>query len=272
MSEVGTAVAERPAEQVAAPLPAQPVSEAGTLLNIIERAAFDPNVSAEKITSLVNLSRSVKADEAKAAYTKAMLKLKLALPIIERNGTIKIYKKNAEQIDANLIQSTPYARWEDIDTAITPILNSHGFALTFRTGTMEDGRVTVTAILSHEAGHSEESVMALPLDTSGSKNNVQAAGSSTSYGKRYTASALLNLRTKGEDDDGTEGGNPGKLTQDQLTTIRNLIDRFDADIEKFCEYMGVPSLADILVTDYEKAIRALNMKATQQGKKSGAKS
>jgi hypothetical protein len=48
--------------------------------------------------------------------------------------------------------------------------------------------------------------MTLPLDTSGSKNNVQAVGSSTSYGKRYTATLLLNIRTKGEDDDGHAGG------------------------------------------------------------------
>jgi hypothetical protein len=44
-------------------------------------------------------------------------------------------------------------------------------------------------VLSHELGHSEETTMTLPLDTSGSKNNVQAVGSSTSYGKRYTATA-----------------------------------------------------------------------------------
>jgi hypothetical protein len=81
---------------------------------------------------------------------------------------------------------------------------------------------------------------------------------------------LLNIRTKGEDDDGTEGGNPGKITADQLVTIRELIDRFDADIEKFCEYLGVPALADISVADYEKAIRALNLKATKQGRHKAA--
>jgi len=44
--------------------------------------------------------------------------------------------------------------------------------------------------------------MTLPLDNSGSKNAVQAVGSSVSYGKRYVMAALLNITTRGEDDDG----------------------------------------------------------------------
>ncbi|WP_340146807.1 ERF family protein [Halomonas sp. PA16-9] len=43
--------------------------------------------------------------------------------------------------------------------------------------------------------------MLLPADISGNKNAVQAFGSSTSYGKRYVLSALLNI-TRGQDDNG----------------------------------------------------------------------
>lgn len=260
-AEPSTALAERP--EGGAPAAAQPV----TILNIIERAAFDPNVDADKVAKLLEMARQHEADQAKRAYTKAMLKVKLELPIIDRRGAIQIHEKGKPKTDDNLIQSTAFARWEDIDAAITPILNKHGFTLTFRTGNgpAPEYRVIVTGVLAHEEGHSEESSMALPLDTSGSKNNVQAAGSSTSYGKRYVTTSLLNIRTKGEDDDGTEGDTPGKITDDQMQTIRELIDRFDADVEKFCEYLGVASLADIPHNRYGEAIAALNLKATQQG-------
>lgn len=254
-------------QEVALAQPSEPL----TILGIVNRAAFDPSVDADKVKTLLEVARTFEMDKAKRAYTKAMLKVKLELPIIDRKGQIQIHEKGKPKTDAHLIQSTAFARWEDIDAAITPILNKHGFALMFRTGNEPDGRVTVTGVLMHEDGHSEESTMALPLDTSGSKNNVQAAGSSTSYGKRYVATALLNIRTKGEDDDGTYAGEPGKITADQLETIRDMIDRFDADLELFCEYMGVPALADILAKDYEKAIRALNLKATKQGKNGGGK-
>jgi hypothetical protein len=270
MSE--TALVERPktelaptSEQVPAALPAVPTTETGTLLNIIERAAFDPNVSAEKITTLVNLARSVKADEAKAAYTREMLKVKLELPIIEKRGLIKIHEKGKEKTDAYLIQTTPYPKWEDIDAAITPILNRHGFTLTHKTGYLEDGKVLVTAVVTHELGHCEESVMALPLDTSGSKNNVQATGSSIAYGKRYTAGALLNLHFKGEDDDGKTGGDPGKLTAEQVEKVNDLIARVKADPELFCKFMGADSVPDILAKDYEKAITNLNLKGSKAG-------
>src|SRR5690606_17431455 len=105
-------------------------------------AAFDPNVDADKVERLLRVARDFKADEAKAAYTRDMLKVKLDLPIIDRRGQIEIHEKGKPKTEAHLIQSTSFARWEDIDAAITPILNKHGFALTFRTGTGQEGRVT----------------------------------------------------------------------------------------------------------------------------------
>ncbi|UVN13408.1 hypothetical protein FBPa19_0019 [Pseudomonas phage vB_PaeP_FBPa19] len=93
-----------------------------------------------------------------------------------------------------------YALWEDINERLKPILAKHGFALTFRTPRNEKG-VEVEGVLSHRGGHSERTSMLLPADTSGNKNAVQAVASSVSYGKRYTAGALLNYTTHGEDDD-----------------------------------------------------------------------
>lgn len=248
-------------------LPGVP-NEPITILDIINRAAFDPSVDSGKIEMLLRMAREFKHDDAKAAYAKALIAMKPKLPVIDRKGRITIHEKGMPKTAENVTQSTPYALWEDIDAAITPILAQHGFVLTFRTGSMPDGKITVTGVLMHEMGHSEEATMPLPLDTSGSKNNVQAAGSSTSYGKRYTAMALLNIRTKGEDDDGQKGGDPGTLTESQLEHIFALIERVKADKEKFCEYMGVKSVPDISTKDYDKAIRALNLKATPAKAKS----
>lgn len=208
-------------------VPDEPV----TILNIINRAAFDPSVDADKIERLLNMAREFKKDEAKAAYAKAMIAMKPEMPVIDRKGKIVITDKNDK---TKIIQSTPYALWEDIDAAITPILARHGFVLTFRTGAGAEGRITVTGVLTHEMGHSEESTMPLPLDTSGSKNNVQAAGSSTSYGKRYTATALLNIRTKGEDDDGENGGGEGFHSNPQRDAIHgsSTMKPQDDDIEE----------------------------------------
>lgn len=249
-------------------LPGVP-NEPITILDIINRAAFDPSVDANKIEMLLRMAREFKADDAKAAYARAMVAMKPELPVIDRKGRIIITDKNDK---TKIIQSTPYGLWEDIDAAITPVLAKHGFVLTFRTGAGPEGRITVTGVLMHELGHSEESTMPLPLDTSGSKNNVQAAGSSTSYGKRYTATALLNIRFKGEDDDGKAGGEPATLSDSDLRTLQDLISAYaehGASAVKLCEFFKVEALPDLTLAQHRKAIEMLNTKYA--GKKAPAK-
>lgn len=232
-----------------------------SMFELIMRAVKDPACDPTKMAQLLELSRQVRADDAKAAYTASLVRMKPLLPIIDKKGRITIHGKGLEKIDANIIQSTAYALWEDIDAAITPILHDHGFVLTFRCGAGQDGRITVTGVLSHEMGHSEETTMQLPLDTSGSKNNVQAVGSSTSYGKRYTAGLLLNLRTKGEDDDGQKGGDPGTITEEQAECLLELLTKNKADVPGFCKYMGVRNILELPASQYTRAIEVINTRS-----------
>lgn len=229
---------------------------APSIMDIIGRAANDPTFDVNKFERLLEMHERIMSKEAKAAYMAAMVKMKPLLPVIDRKGRITIKEKGTQTV----IQSTPYALWEDIDEKITPILNQHGFALTFRSGVAQDGKITVTGVLGHSGGHSEETTITLPHDSSGSKNAVQAVGSSTSYGKRYTATLLLNIRTKGEDDDGVKGGEAGLISDDQIETVKELITRTGADIEKFCKYMGVEAVRDITAKDFPRAMMALNLK------------
>ena len=170
-------------------------SESEALLAVIARAAADPACDVDKMERLLNMQERVIGRQAKAEFDTAMAQMQSELPSIGERGGIKDRNGN--------IQSR-YALWEDINAAIKPIMQKHGFALSFRTD-FSDG-VTVSGVLSHKGGHREETSIKLPSDTSGSKNAVQAIGSSVSYGKRYTASALLNLTSHGEDDDGFKAG------------------------------------------------------------------
>ena len=231
-----------------------------TIIEIIARAAQDPTVDVDKLERLLQMGRQVRADDAKAAYIQALVKMKPLLPVIDRKGRIVIHEKGKEKVAANIVQDTAFARWEDIDAAIT-----------HRSGTATDGKIEITAVLSHVAGHSEETTMALPHDSSGSKNPVQAVGSTTSYGKRYTASLLLNIRTKGEDDDGRLGGMEGPIDETQIANLQDLLDKSESDIEKFCKYMGVEFLKEIPAKQYGRALEALNLALNAHQKKKAAK-
>lgn len=160
---------------------------------LIERLALSPDVDVAKLDRLLTHQDHVYRDKARAAFDVAFANLQSALPIIAENG--QIHDRKGE------LQRT-YALWEDINEEIKPILSEHGFSLWFRVEN-DQQRVAVTGVLSHLGGHHVETTLSLPVDFTGNKNPVQAIGSSTSYGKRYVAAALLNLTSRGDDDDAT---------------------------------------------------------------------
>jgi hypothetical protein len=255
------AVARREGQEIAAQ---EPVSETVAWLQFFDRAVRDPAVDVDKIERLYAMRERVMADQAKRAFLAALAAVQPKLPIIERHGKITIRDKNNEQI---IKQSTPYALWEDINEAITPILSEHGMSLGFRPGKTTEGKVTVTAILGHADGHERETTVELTHDSTGSKNAVQATGSSYSYGKRYSATLALNITTRGEDDDGRTADTNGHISEEQFQVINAALDEVDADKAKFCQFMGVESLNEIAAADYPKAMKALEQKRRARGRK-----
>lgn len=244
-----------------------PTPSENTLLAVIERAAVNPNVDVDKLERLIALAKEQRKEDARVAYVRAMKSLKRDLPTIDRKGRIIVREKTSSgKRDGDIQQDTAFARWEDIDEAITPILEQHGFVLTFRTGVAPDGKVTVTGVLTHDAGHFEETMVSLPHDSSGSKNPVQAVGSAFSYGKRYAATMLLNIRTKGEDDDGGAAGADDPISDDQIQTIKDLLKRDEMDEVKFCKVWGVEMIPDIKRKDYKKVITKINEVSLQKSR------
>ena len=229
-------------------------TETTAIISMIERAARDPSVDIDKMERLMLMQERAFDRRAKAAYSSALAIMQPELPSIKERGGIKDR--------AGKVQST-YALWEDINDAIKPVLAKHGFAISFRVSHPEHC-IAVTGVLSHEEGHSEETTIHLPHDGSGSKNAVQAVGSSVSYGKRYTAAALLNLTSHGEDDDGKRGGGGETITDAQADEIRDLAAEVKADINKFLNFFRAESIPDLAAKDFDRAIGMLNAKRAKE--------
>jgi ERF superfamily len=155
--------------------------------------------------------------------------------------------------------SYPFARWEDIDRIIRPFLDQEGFALTFNSQirTEAGGGLVVTGILMHRDGHSITAHMPLPLDTGPGRNNLQATGSTLSYGKRYVAEMLLNIVREGDDDDGVRGGLQ-PITDDQLADLAMRCKRLGVSLDSFCRTLAVETLADLDQSAYPIAINLLS--------------
>lgn len=202
------------------------VSENAAVMAIIERAALNPDVDAAKMDQLFALQEKVLARNARTAYFRALAEMAGALPAVAEKG------KGHNQ--------TKYAKWEDIQAKITPVLGRHGFALSFRTK-VEDKVIRITAILAHREGHTEENELLLPADNSGSKNAVQAVGSSITYGFRYTACALLNIQTGVTDDDGQAAG--GDATdEDAVAAFVAKVDKHKASLARLLKAVGAETI------------------------------
>jgi hypothetical protein len=248
------AVAERQ-DAPPATVEQHPASDSASLLQIISRAASDPAVDIDKMERLMQMHERLTERSARTAYFDALAAMQPGLPVIERKGMIRVPPK-----DGKTGHETPYALWEDINEAIRPLLAEHGFALSFRIKKDAD-RVEVTGVLSHREGHSEETTLSLPMDTTGSKNNVQAIGSSTSYGKRYTAMALLNITTRGEDDDGHAAEGPEVVSDEQRDALLKKLDATKSDVPKFCKFFGIEAIAGLPAKRFDEAMRMLDAKA-----------
>jgi len=230
-------------------------SETTAIISMIERAARDPSVDIDKMERLMLMQERAFDRRAKAAYSSALAIMQPELPSIKERGGIRDR--------TGKVQST-YALWEDINDAIKPVLAKHGFAISFRVSHPEH-YIAVTGVLSHEEGHSEETTIHLPHDGSGSKNAVQAVGSSVSYGKRYTASALLNLTSHGEDDDGKRGGSGDTISEEQEMELRDLLEATNSDQQRFLAYVRADHMKDIQADKFAGLVAMLKRKEATRG-------
>lgn len=236
-----------------------PISNDSNIMAVISRAAADPTCDIDKLERLMAMHERMLARDAEAEFNAAMAAMQSDIPSIAERGAIVV----------NGQKRSDYATFEDINDVIKPIMQTHGFAITFKVENIAQG-LSVTGILMHRAGHRESTTMLLPLDTSGSKNAVQAVGSSTSYGKRYVMSALLNLTTRGEDDDGHAAVPTANVTSVQASGITALLSRCTEKTQEWFvgEYGSVECVPkgrhDILVAQLNKAIKAAEAAAVAE--------
>lgn len=228
-------------------------SETAAIISMIERAARDPAVDIDKLERLFQMRERMDASRARMSFDAAFAAMQPELPEIDKRGKIVIRDKNDRE---TIIQSTPYALWDDTNKLIKPILAKHGFGLSFRISQTE-GRLTTTAVLSHTSGHREETSFASPIDNTGSKNNVQGWGSAFSYGKRYTGTALLNISTKGEDDDGKAAGGAERITEDQVKAVREGLAFKELTEARFCKKFSISRIEDLAKSKYDEAMKAI---------------
>lgn len=153
--------------------------------------------SVETIDKLMALAERLDKIQAQKAFVAAMARFKANPPRIEKTRTAKVRsdKGNFEYKFASLA---------DVCTGIVAGLADVGISHKWTT-LQNNGQVAVTCTLTHELGHSESTMLAAGLDTSGAKNSLQALGSTTSYLERYTLLSICGIAVDDESDDDGNG-------------------------------------------------------------------
>lgn len=216
-----------------------------TPMEMLERAiAQDANI--DILTKLMELQQRWDANQARKAFDAALASAKAEIPVILKNRTVDFTSQKGR---------TNY-RHEDlaeIARTIDPILARHGLSYRFRTKT-EGGTATVTCIVSHRDGHSEENTLSAGHDNSGNKNSIQAVGSAITYLQRYTLKASLGLSASDDDDGKTTEPEVKVISHEQAEEIRDLIGKTSSNIDVFLKALKVESVADIPAKEYFRVI------------------
>lgn len=227
----------------------QRLPAAATPMGLIQ-LAIEKGAGMEQLKELMDLQERYERNQGRKEFDTAISAAKADIPVIIKNRTGHNNKR--------------YADFAAIAKVVDPVLAQHGLSYRFRTS-QSDSQIHVTCVLSHEAGHSEETTLAGPADTTGSKNSIQAIGSTLTYLQRYSLTQALGLAAS-EDDDGAAAGAGEPITEEQADEIIALCDEVGANKADFLKWLSgtarrdLASIPDIPANLYATAVDALKRK------------
>lgn len=207
----------------------------------------------QSVREMVALSKELAAEKARNAFNEAVAAAKAEIPVVSKN--------------AKGHNGKTYANFAAYAAVVDPVIAKHGLRYRFRTD--QTDRITVTCVLSHKGGHSEENSLAGPADNSGSKNAIQAIGSTLTYLQRYTLIQALGLAAADDDDGQKHGKSDDQLatvTEDQLVQIRELLDATESDEKRFCEMGKIARLSDMPADQFDSAMGILKQRLAKRGR------
>ena len=183
---------------------------------------------------------------------------------------------------ANPFFKSSYADLTSVIKAIKQPFADNGLSYTQFPVSNENG-VGVSTRLMHISGQWLEMEYTLPTV----KKDPQASGSAITYARRYALQSIAGIPTADDDAESAMLRGDDKIdhqlrsysdwprpqgakclqarltkvvSDDQIIAIKKLLDETGADSEKFCKWLKVRSVDQILAVHYDRAVAALEAK------------
>lgn len=223
----------------------KPPSVADMLSAVIERGVTQENIGA--LEKMVALYERMELRDAEKQFNAAFVALQAEIPVIVASSVIPNRGK--------------YERFEDVMKVVNPLLQKHGFSVSFSMD-FKENRVIETCKLSHIAGHSQSNSFA--VRTGGkADSDTQADCKAATTAKRNALLNCLNIVIRqdslaNEDDDASLEGDV--ISRDKVEFLTEELRETGADVKKFLAVAQVEKLEDIRVGAYPVLVRMLSAK------------
>ena len=215
--------------------------------------------------ALREIMKDIRQERREEAFTLDFAAMQKELPEIDKDGKIVIEPKETARNKKK--QITPYSTFPNIHRICKPIWLRYNFAMwhEVRPGAGGVG-IVVHSFLRHKKGFFTTSEFPLVLDTTGSKNNNQGAGSSMSYGKRFNTVGLLNLISfapadidldgNAKEDAASEDEPDAKITGAQAKELLKAIDENAVEATIFIDKYKITAVHELPARQFDEAMKA----------------
>lgn len=163
-------------------------------MTVIERLSSNPNVDIDKIQKLLEMQERWEVNRDKSSLRHAVAEFKKNPPQVVKSRLASFESSKG-------VVSYSYADLENITSAIQGGLADHGVTHSWTTAEGTGG-ISVTCVLKYGMYEEPGVTLTAPPDQSGSKNAIQAKGSTISYLEKYTLLAATGMAAGMPDTDG----------------------------------------------------------------------
>ncbi|WP_273760974.1 ERF family protein, partial [Bartonella sp. AU16XJBT] len=223
-----------------------------TAMELILERALENDVDLDRLKSLLELREKEIERQERQNFVRDL-------------SAIQMEYKDIEQNALNTHTKSLYTTLDKYIDAIKEPLSKYHFALFSCIKEQSSNSITVEMTLKHISGNEISTQGTFPFDTTGSKNNVQAVGSTISYARRYLLGMLLNVARKEDDTDGITllAG----ISPEQMNEIKELITKTQSEESRLLSFIGVKKLKDMSYKQAQTALFSLKKKQRKQMRK-----
>lgn len=206
--------------------------------------------SVSVIERLVALREREDIRNAELSFNRAFVAMQSEIPVIVASSVIPNRGK--------------YEKFEDVMRVVHPILNRHGFSVSFSQAA-DEKRITVTCFLRHEDGHAITTAFSVRVGGK-ADSETQADCKASTTAKRNALLQALNIVIRqdifqsDEADAMIEGG---KITDYEAAELRLLCEESGSDVTRFLAFAGAKSFEEITTSRHADLLQKLKAKLSK---------